>query len=275
MGASEARELRDAMNKGRAVDMAFGLEEHQGKRELFANNKKAVAAIKEYAEEREGGTAGYKFKMLGITYTCNDRRATIANEGAWAKAHRRCHRIGLAMEKVKGRKKLIRTMVLPKVLWNAGWQRPAKQKMKTLSNAIEGCIRGRPPARLGKRSRYLAWAVTIGADVCPFYYAAQTALRLAERIAVAKADKAHKWTKKRDPLEWILNSWAWRRGHGPELITRDGVLLLGEDGVTVVNAVARRAWEEWLWAAESRTQREAVPLADIAHARPSIQGHKA
>ena len=107
------------------------------------------------------------------------------------------------------------------------------------------------------------------------YYAARTAIRVAERTATTTAGREWRWTRTRDPLEWVFADWAWERGAGAEIRTRDGTLLLGEDGGTVIDAVAKRAWEEWLWAAESRTQREEVPLADIAHARPTVQGHKA
>ena len=81
------------------------------------------------------------------------RYPDLVNEKAWTKAHRRCHRIGVANVNIQNRKKLIRSMELPKVLWNAGWQRLAKQKMHNLSNAIEGCVRGRPPTKLGKKGR--------------------------------------------------------------------------------------------------------------------------
>ena len=81
-------------------------------------------------------------------------------------------------------------------------------------------------------------------------------------------------SKGRDPLAWVMDTWTWRRGQGKEVITRDGVLVLGEDGKKVVAEVARRAWEDWLWAAETRTQREENPMRDIAFARPDIRGHK-
>ena len=88
----------------------------------------------------------------------------------------------------------------------------------------------------------MVWAVTIGAEICPFYYAARTALRMAERTAVAGASAGQQWTRSNDPLAWVLTAWAWERGRGVEIVTRDGTLLLGEDGSTIVNAVAKRAW---------------------------------
>ena len=166
-------------------------------------------------------------------------------------------------------------MVLPEVLWNAGWQRPPKAKMTKLGNAIEACVRGRHEDNLGKRSRYLVWTVTVGCDVCPFFYAARTALRIEQQLLARGPEDYGRWAPVRDPLHWIVQHWAWHRKEPGTLRARDGDLLLGEDGGTIIKTVAKRAWEEWLWASENRTLRDGCPCMDIAHARPAIQGHKA
>ena len=75
--------------------------------------------------------------------------------------------------------------------------------MKTPGNAIEGCVRGRPDDHLGKRSRYPAWTVSVGADVCPFYYAARSALRIEQQLVANGEGMGHIWAATRDPLEWI------------------------------------------------------------------------
>ena len=106
VGRDRVPVLRNAMRTGREVGKAFGLEEHHGKKELFGNNKRTVAALQNFAKEREGGTAGYTFKMLGVTYTCNDAKKTTLSEKTWEKAHRRCYRIGAAVQNIKGEKEV-------------------------------------------------------------------------------------------------------------------------------------------------------------------------
>ena len=120
--------------------------------------------------------------MLGIKYFCKDTRQTVANEEAWNKALRRCQRIGVAISKDRRKKHFIRTMVLPKALWNAAWQRPPIKQIDKLRTAIEACVRNRRDGKVGTRSKYLAWSVSIGAEVCPYFYAACTSLRIEQHI---------------------------------------------------------------------------------------------
>ena len=86
----------------------------------------------------------------------------------WEEAARRCTRIGLALPTTAKKAKYVRMMVLPKVLWNAGWQAAPGYRMRALADQIEKFVLGFKNNACGhSRSRYLAWANVIGPHTCP------------------------------------------------------------------------------------------------------------
>ena len=134
---------------------------------------------------------------------------------------------------VKGwhkRRKYIKMLVLPKVLWGSAWERAPRAKMFWLRNRIETCVRVLWPGRgLGTRSRFLAWSVSVGAAVCPFYYAAQNVLRV-ERWRRSREGGATTWAIARDPMALIKELWGWEYEGEGVYSTADGRLNLLEDG---------------------------------------------
>ena len=88
--------------------------------------------LQQLAERKNKGRAGTDFKLLGIKYECTNRWKNELNQGAWDEAKRRCWRIGIALRTQKRRTKYVRMMVLPKALWNAGWQRAPLKNMRAL-----------------------------------------------------------------------------------------------------------------------------------------------
>lgn len=166
--------IRRGLSCGRNVDRAFEMVEHPDKRELFGNKAKVVQAMKDMVKDR--GTVGTGFKLLGIHYECTNRKRVHANDKKWKQARNRCKRIGLALRGDRyahKRRHYIRSLVIPKILWGAGWEKAPNANMKKTRLSIERCVRELPMERhVGSRSRLLAWATYIGEDVCPFLQAA-------------------------------------------------------------------------------------------------------
>ena len=65
-GRDAAEHLRAALEAGRELDGQFGLREHEGKRDMFANKAAAVRALQSLAAEVPNGRARTTFKLLGI-----------------------------------------------------------------------------------------------------------------------------------------------------------------------------------------------------------------
>lgn len=92
-----------------------------------------------------------------------------AQEAAWQQATRRCERIGQAGRSMRKRIQLVRTLLLPKVLWSAAWAPPTANQMSVLRSGIARLING------GCRgnhalcySNFLWWEVHGDPAACPF-----------------------------------------------------------------------------------------------------------
>ena len=145
-------------------------------------------------------------------YICNNVKETIASEKTWAKAHRRCQRIGTAIESIKGEEKTRTHHGTAEGTVERRLAASTQGKNEEAAQRDRGMCEGTTGRPVGKRSRFLTWAVSVGADVCPFYHAACTALRIEQRIITRKQGDHQQWAPARDPLDWILKTWAWQRG---------------------------------------------------------------
>ena len=197
-----------------------------------------------------------QFKLLGIDYECSAQERTFFKEKAWIQAERRCKRIMIAVRKISERRKMVRMLVLPKVLWGAAWVRVPAKKIWDLRLMIERCVR-RKWGSINSRSKMLIWETSLGCEVCPYFYAARRAVMLEQRRLSRELAGHEKMTitGKGNPMNQVCKKWNWTHLEGARYQTRDGVLNLAMDGKATIKSICRRAWVDWLWLGESRVQR--------------------
>ena len=148
-------EINRALQLSKEIDTTFEMKEHPKKREWFGNTDKVLEKLKWVSGDN--ANISKTFTLLGVFYGCDNRTRTWKKEERWEQAKKRCDKIKKAIDKPKRRKILVRSLVLPKVLWASAWERPPKNQMKTLRTHIERTIRYKRGHRethyMGSRSK--------------------------------------------------------------------------------------------------------------------------
>ena len=193
LGDDGAQRIQNAMEAGSRIDTIFRWQLHPDKLSSFSTTPRGVAQL---AKRRKTlGTCQKKFKLLGIYYTMSKRTVVPDVTRMEEKILPRLRRISRLTSGAARRKFHTQRLVLPAIAWQGTWTRPAATKLCRWRRKIELAVIGYN--RTG-RSRGLAWAIEIGADLDPAFRLDLAALQHATWIAGYVARRPERVQRRRD-----------------------------------------------------------------------------
>ena len=257
-GRGAVDKLSDAAQACKEADRFFGLELHPEKQSAFTNGEAARRQMRELQELM--GPITDSFKLLGVHYQLGSAKGIDTDE-LTAKVQRRSERIGMAVNSLATRRRLLREMVITLFMWAGPWQQYGKKARQLWASSIERALWG--GSRPRGRSVLLAWHVLGRPQLHPDFAVDMAAMRFEWHRQGSADDtlaQCQRWGR-------VAQSWGWQFRPDGCWVTSLGVLRPGWDSFAAAVRAAEYEWFRLTWNCDPKTRD-----ADLDH---SILGLRA